>query len=102
MSLAGPVAGIPGQSLFYIGGLNFLPTAAAANWIRSQVLDHSGTVVALGAGEAFSFTPTLPGAYKVMFGVASGSGAIGIGILDVLVSANLFNASLGNPGPFLF
>jgi len=92
--LAGPVAGVRGQTLSFDGTFTD-PDPHDTHTIAWDVTDGGGRIVAAGSGTPFDFTPAAADTYTLNFTVTDDAGAADTASIDVTASVVLLA-----PDPF--
>ena len=96
VSINGLAAAVRGQSLTFNGQLN--SPGGTGLQLQWRILDASNRIVSVGVGPTLAFAPTVNGTYRVMFGAANDSNAVGIATLTVQVSTVMLVPDASSPG----
>lgn len=101
VSVSGPTQSVTGQPLTYTAQLNLgsLPDDARTQWRVVEV--SSNRLINVGTGNLLAFSPTQTGRYQIQLAVMNGSGAIGIGSIELQVTTTLLTSDPQTAGSFI-
>jgi Ca2+-binding RTX toxin-like protein len=99
VSISGSVAGVRGQLLTFNGqSASSLTGNATLQW---KVLDSNNLILGVGAGTTLQFRPQTVGTYRIVFGIGTDTGAVGVTTLTLQVTATMLVADPSSPGKFI-